>query len=59
MTAVGREAADPRAWLQAAAQASAAEREGCAAIVERWNAAPTHDWSPAIGTALRLLLVEN
>jgi hypothetical protein len=22
-------------------------------IVERWNAAPTHDWSPAIGTALK------
>jgi hypothetical protein len=34
-------------------QASAAERERCAAIVERWNAAPTHDWSPAIGTALK------
>jgi hypothetical protein len=31
----------------------AAERERCAAIVERWNAAPTHDWSPAIGTALK------
>jgi hypothetical protein len=25
----------------------------CAAIVERWNDAPTHDWSPAIGTALK------
>jgi hypothetical protein len=25
----------------------------CTAIVERWNAAPTHDWSPAIGTALK------
>jgi hypothetical protein len=21
--------------------------------VERWNAAPTHDWSPAMGTALK------
>jgi len=41
------------AWLQAAARTSAAERERCAAIVERWNAAPTHDWSPAIGTALK------
>jgi hypothetical protein len=41
------------AWLQAAARASAAERERCAAIIERWNAAPTHDWSPAIGTALK------
>jgi hypothetical protein len=40
------------AWLQAAAKTSAVERERCAAIVERWNAAPTHDWSPAIGTAL-------
>jgi hypothetical protein len=40
------------AWLQAAARTSAAERQRCAAIVERWNAAPTHDWSPAIGTAL-------
>jgi hypothetical protein len=41
------------AWLQAAAKTSAAERERCAAIAERWNAAPTHDWSPAIGTALK------
>jgi hypothetical protein len=41
------------AWLQAAARTSAAERERCATIVERWNAAPTHDWSPAIGTALK------
>jgi hypothetical protein len=41
------------AWLQAAARTSAAERERCAAVVERWNAAPTHDWSPAIGTALK------
>jgi hypothetical protein len=41
------------AWLQAAAGKSAAERERCAAIVECWNAAPTHDWSPAIGTALK------
>jgi hypothetical protein len=41
------------AWLQAAARTNAAERERCAAIVERWNAAPTHDWSPAIGTALK------
>jgi hypothetical protein len=41
------------AWLQAAARAGAVERECCAAIVERWNAAPTHDWSPAIGTALK------
>jgi hypothetical protein len=40
-------------WLQAPAKTSAAERERCAAIVERWNAAPTHDWSPAIGTALK------
>jgi hypothetical protein len=23
------------------------------AIIEAWNAAPTHDWSPAIGTALK------
>jgi hypothetical protein len=22
-------------------------------LVERWNSAPTHDWSPAIGTALK------
>jgi hypothetical protein len=41
------------AWLQAAARTSAAERGRCAAVVERWNAAPTHDWSPAIGTALK------
>jgi hypothetical protein len=41
------------AWLQAAAKASAAERERCARIVERWNDRPTHDWSPAIGTALK------
>jgi hypothetical protein len=41
------------AWLQAAARTSAAERERCAAIVERWNTAPTHDWPPAIGTALK------
>jgi hypothetical protein len=41
------------AWLQAAAKTGAAERERCAAIVERWNAAPTHDWSPAVGTALK------
>jgi hypothetical protein len=41
------------AWLQAAPRASAVERERCAAIVERWNAAPTHDWLPAIGTALK------
>jgi hypothetical protein len=27
------------AWLQAAAKTSAAERERCAVIVERWNAA--------------------
>jgi len=40
-------------WLQAATRTSAAERERCAAIVERWNAAPTHDWSPAIATALK------
>jgi hypothetical protein len=25
-------------WLQAAARTSAAERERCAAVVERWNA---------------------
>jgi hypothetical protein len=41
------------AWLQAKARTSGAERERCAAIIERWNAAPTHDWSPAIGTALK------
>jgi hypothetical protein len=41
------------AWMQAAVRTTAAERERCAAIVESWNAAPTHDWSPAIGTALR------
>jgi hypothetical protein len=41
------------ARLQAAARTSAAERARCAAVVERWNAAPTHDWSPAIGTALK------
>jgi hypothetical protein len=41
------------AWLQAAAKTSAAERERCAAIVERWNAVPTHDWSPAVSTALK------
>jgi hypothetical protein len=40
------------AWLQAAARTSAAERERCA-VVECWNAATTHDWSPAIGTALK------
>jgi hypothetical protein len=38
---------------QAAARTSAAEPERYIAIVERWNAAPTHDWSPAIGTALK------
>jgi hypothetical protein len=45
----------PRALGMAASsgQTSAAERERCAAVVERWNAAPTHDWSPAIGTALK------
>ena len=32
------------AWLQAAARTSAVERERCAAIVERWDVAPTHDW---------------
>jgi hypothetical protein len=41
------------AWLQAAASTTAAERKRCAAIVERWNEQPTHDWSPAIGTAFR------
>jgi hypothetical protein len=41
------------AWLQAAARTNAADRERCAAVVERWNAAPTHDWSPAIGIALK------
>jgi hypothetical protein len=41
------------AWLQAAANMGAAERVSCIAIVERWNAALTHDWSPAIGTALK------
>jgi hypothetical protein len=40
-------------WLQATARTSAAERKRCAAIVDRWNAAPTHDWSPAMGTALK------
>jgi hypothetical protein len=45
------------AWLQAATKMSAAERERCTAIVERWNAAPTPDWLPSswlpsIGTAL-------
>jgi hypothetical protein len=40
-------------WLQATARTSAAERERCTRIVETWNAAPTHDWSPAIGTALK------
>jgi hypothetical protein len=44
------------ARLQAAARTSAAERERCAGIVERWNDAPTHDWSPAIGTALKAAL---
>src|SRR5690242_19867093 len=34
-------------------RASTAERARCAAIVDRWNAEPTHDWSPAIGTALK------
>jgi hypothetical protein len=41
------------AWLSAAARTTAAERERCAAIVERWNEQPTYDWSPAIGTALK------
>jgi hypothetical protein len=40
------------AWLQATTKTSAAERERCTVIVERWSAAPTHDWSPAIGAAL-------
>jgi hypothetical protein len=40
-------------WLQAAARTTAAERARCAAIVERWNEQTTHDWSPAIGTALK------
>jgi hypothetical protein len=34
-------------------QDEATERTRCAAIVERWNPAPTHDWSPATGTALK------
>src|SRR5262249_18977506 len=34
------------------AQASADRRARCEAIVARWNAAPMHDWSPAIGTVL-------
>ena len=39
---------------QALADARAAEerRSHCEAIVARWNAAPTHDWSPSIGTVL-------
>jgi hypothetical protein len=41
------------AWLSAAAKISVAKRERCAAIVGRWNAAPTHDWSPTIGSALK------
>jgi hypothetical protein len=41
------------AGLQAAAKTGAAERDRCAHIVERWNDRPTHDWSPAIGTALK------
>jgi hypothetical protein len=40
-------------WLQATARTTAAERERCAAIVESWKAAPTHDWRRAIGTALK------
>jgi hypothetical protein len=49
------------AWLQAAAKTGAAQRERCAAIVERWNAAPTHDWPPAIGTGFesRLSLAQG
>jgi len=38
--------------LHAATKLTAAERARCVAIIESWNAAPTHDWSPAIGTAL-------
>jgi len=34
------------------ARAAAERRARCEAIVVRWNAAPAHDWSPAIGTAL-------
>jgi hypothetical protein len=34
-------------------QDECSERARCAAVVERWNAAPTHDWSPAIGTVLK------
>ena len=34
-------------------EVTAAERERCAAIVEAWNAHPTCDWSPALGTALK------
>jgi hypothetical protein len=46
---------------QAAAKTSAAQRERCAAIVERWNATPTHDWLPAIGTGFesRLSLAQG
>jgi hypothetical protein len=39
---------------QALADTRAADerRAHCEAIVARWNAAPTHDWSPSIGTVL-------
>jgi hypothetical protein len=44
------------ARLHAAAKASAAERERCARIVERWNDRPTHDWSFAVIALLLPLL---
>jgi hypothetical protein len=34
------------------ARQAAERRARCEAIVARWNAAPTHDWSPSIGTVL-------
>jgi hypothetical protein len=34
------------------AREAAERRAHCEAIVARWNAAPTHDWSPSIGTVL-------
>jgi hypothetical protein len=34
------------------AREAAERRAHCEAIVARWNSAPTHDWSPSIGTVM-------
>jgi hypothetical protein len=46
---------DADTWLGCKLRPRRAQPSGNAAprSLERWNAAPTHDWSPAIGTALK------